>query len=142
MKVAAIWTRQPTDEAVEAEWCESLSRVSFQAALEAVRDFRDGGRQDAPTPGEIYREAAGIDKRAEDQMRRRTLKLVDHSKPNGEELTRVRAVAHGLTERPKPSASQGAATAAEGQAIDAETGRAQDIILAKRRELGIEAARR
>ncbi len=128
------------DEAVQAEWAECLARASFSAAFEAVRDFRDGGRQEAPTPGEIYREAAAIDQRAEDERRRRTLKLADHSKPNEQERAKFRAIVRGLTERPKPSASQGGAPAAHS--ADAETERAQEIILAKRRELGIEAGAR
>jgi hypothetical protein len=133
LKVSTIWTSQPMDEAVQAEWAECLARVSFPAALEAVRDFRDRGRQDAPTPGEIYREAAAIDQRAEDERRRRTLKLADHSKPNEQERARFRAVLHSVMEGPKPSAGQNAASAAGARATDAETERAQEIILAKRR---------
>ncbi|HKN01011.1 MAG TPA: hypothetical protein VJX23_10890 [Candidatus Binataceae bacterium] len=134
LKVSTIWTRQTTDDAVQAEWAECLSRVSFNAALEAVRDFRDGGRQDAPTPGEVFREAAAIDKRAEDEKRRRTLKLADHRKPSEENRARVHALVHSLTERPKPSVSQDAAPAAQPRAIEAETERAQQIIVAKRQE--------
>jgi hypothetical protein len=115
--------------------------VSFPAALEAVRLFRDSGRRDAPTPGEIYREAVAIDRRAEDERRRRTLKLADHSKPNEQERARFRAILHSVMERPKPSARQDAALAAVARVTDAETERAQEINLAKRRELGIETAR-
>ena len=59
LKASTIWTSQPTDEAIQPEWTEALSRVSFPTALKAVREFRDSGRRDAPAPGEIYREAAG-----------------------------------------------------------------------------------
>jgi hypothetical protein len=99
LKVSAIWTRQPTDDAVQAEWAECLSRVSFEAALEAVRDYRDAGHPDAPTPGKIYRAAKGIDDRAEDDRRRRRLRLADHTKPSEEARAEFCGIVRGLTER-------------------------------------------
>ncbi len=96
LKVSAIWTSQPSDAAVQAEWAECLARVSFDAALEAVRDLRDSGRREAPTPGEIYHVAAGIDRRAEDDRRRRVLRLADRTKPSGQERDRFRAMIRKL----------------------------------------------
>ena len=69
-KVKCCWSRQPINEAVAAEWTECLAPVSFQAALEAVRGFRDMGAHDAPTCGEIYLAARGIDDRARAGIRR------------------------------------------------------------------------
>src|SRR5208337_2567686 len=88
LKVTLVWQRQQADEAVQCEWCESLLPVSFQAALEAVREFRDDGRHDAPTVGEIRRMALEIDKRAEDERRRRTW-LLEAPRPSSEERKRV-----------------------------------------------------
>ncbi len=92
MKVSAIWTSQPIDAAVQAEWAECLARVSFGAAVEAVRHLRDSGRREAPTPGEIYQMAAGIDRRAEEERRRRVLRLADRTEPSEQERDRRRAV--------------------------------------------------
>lgn len=92
LKCSAIWTRQPTDDAIQAEWAECLSRVSFESALETVRNMRDAGRPDAPTPGEIYRDARDRDLRWADESRRRTLRLVDRSQPTEAERANVRKI--------------------------------------------------
>ena len=71
LKSSTIWTNQPTDEAIQAEWAECLSRVSFEGALEAVRGLRDSGRQESPTPGEIFKLAREFDDRSEADARRK-----------------------------------------------------------------------
>ena len=71
LKSSTIWTRQPTDEAIQAEWAECLSRVSFEGALYAVRGLRDSGRQESPTPGEIFKLAREFDDRREADERRK-----------------------------------------------------------------------
>jgi hypothetical protein len=71
LKSSTIWTTQPTDEAIQAEWTECLSRVSFEAALYAVRGLRDSGRQESPTPGEIFKLAREFDDRREADARRK-----------------------------------------------------------------------
>jgi hypothetical protein len=94
LKASAIWTHQPTDDAVQAEWAECLARVSFRSALETVRDMRDSGRADAPTPGEIYYQAAYLDGRRRAYM----LALVE-PKPTEAEKVAARATLHEITER-------------------------------------------
>jgi hypothetical protein len=127
---------------VQLEWVETLLPVSLQAALEAVREFRDNGRRDAPTPGEIYRAAFQIDERAEDEKRRRMRMLMDQTKPNEEGRAKFRAILQSLTDRSKPNASEDAtsSTAAAdraltptGIALDPEINRTQQIIPEKRR---------
>ena len=91
---------------MQAEWTECLLRVTFRAALEAVRELRDSGRRDAPTPGEIYRVAFGIEERAEDERRRRTLMLADQTRLNEEGRAKFRAILQSLTDSSNPNASQ------------------------------------
>ena len=79
---------------MQAEWAECLARVSFRGALETVRDFRDSGRADAPTPGEIYHQAAYLDGR----RRARRLALVE-PKPTDAEKAFAQATLQEMTER-------------------------------------------
>jgi len=44
-------------------------RVSFESALEAVRNIRDSARPDPPTPGEVWSAARDIDDRAAQAVR-------------------------------------------------------------------------
>jgi hypothetical protein len=67
------------------EWAESLARVSFPAAMEAVRNFRDNGEHDAPTCGEIYQVARRIDDRLAHDRRARVLRLEDKRAVTDEE---------------------------------------------------------
>jgi hypothetical protein len=71
LKASTIWTSQPTDEAIQAEWAECLSHVSFEGALHAVRGLRDSGRPEPPTPGEIFKLAREFDDRREADVRRK-----------------------------------------------------------------------
>lgn len=98
LKVGAIWTRQPTDDAVQAEWAESLSRVSFPGALEAVREFRDSGRPEPPTPGEVWKAAQDIDDRRAREQAARRLRLVEPA-PSEAERARGRATLHEIIGR-------------------------------------------
>ena len=81
---------------MQAEWTECLSPVSFQAALEVVRELRNSGRREVPTPGEIYRGAIEIEKRRFEDRRLRQRKLV--VVPSAEERERVKAQLRGLVE--------------------------------------------
>jgi hypothetical protein len=96
LKVSTIWITQPIDEAVQAEWTECLSPVSFEAALEVVRELRDSGRRQVPTPGEIYRGAIEKEKRRFEDRRSRQRKLVVVQ--SVEERERVQAKLRGLIE--------------------------------------------
>lgn len=103
LKVSAIWSRQPTDDVVQAEWSECLSRVSFEAALEAVREMRDGGRGDAPTPGEVYALAKDVDKRLVDE-RRRSMRLIEHdvtAEQRAENIRKLRKIQDDLSAKLK-----------------------------------------
>lgn len=78
--MSAIWNRQSTDEAVQAEWIEALAPVSFESALDTVRSIRDLGQTDPPTPGEVY-----LGARQRDDARPQRLSLEFHEPPPTEE---------------------------------------------------------
>ena len=96
LKVSTIWITQPIDASVQAEWTECLSPASFGAALEVVRELRNSGRREVPTPGEIYRSAIELEKRRFEDRRLRQRKLVVVQ--SVEERERMRALIHGLVE--------------------------------------------
>jgi hypothetical protein len=98
LKVTTIWPRQPADDAHQAEWAESLGRVSFESALEAVREFRDSGHHEAPTSGEVYALAKSIDER-KDSDRRRAQKKLEMPKPSAEEIARARAALSDIMQK-------------------------------------------
>ncbi len=131
---------------MQAEWAESLSPVSFEAGLEAIREFRDGGRREAPTPGEIFREAAAIDKRAEDERRRkvRKLEVVSSLEERQRNIAKLRELIKSVSgddaKKAEPAAVQAEAAPRVAVAPDAETLRAQEIIMQKRCELRIGGA--
>lgn len=97
-QVKANWTRQPVDAVIAAVWIDRLAKVSYSAALEAVVDIAESGRAEAPAPGEVYLQARGIDDRAEDDARRKRLRL-EAPKPNEEERARTKAAIRELIEK-------------------------------------------
>jgi hypothetical protein len=146
--VKAHWPRQLVDRLTGAAFTESLVRVEFRDAVQAVREFSDSGREEPPTVGMIYRAAMELAKRREEQERR-TRKSIEEL-PSAEERERMRrnfsdlidkfagsVVDGGVEAGPEEAvdAIQSAATtSATARNIDPETKRAQEIIFMKRRE--------
>lgn len=96
--VKAIWTRQPVDKLIAGQWVECLVRVSFEAGRQAVREFRDAGRADAPTPGEVWKLAQDIDDRSARARAAGRLRLVE-PKPSDEQVQRNRATLHEIIDQ-------------------------------------------
>lgn len=97
-KVKANWYRQPVDQVIAAEWAECLSRVDFQDALEAVRQFRDAGSSEPPTPGQVWREAQELgDRRRRQEAVRRV--QIEGPPPTKEQISRGRAILRDAIEK-------------------------------------------
>ncbi|HLK86072.1 MAG TPA: replicative helicase loader/inhibitor [Candidatus Binataceae bacterium] len=54
--IIAAWPRRPVDEAVVDVWHEILEPLDATACLDVVRRFCRSQAEEAPTPGQIYRE--------------------------------------------------------------------------------------
>ena len=145
-KLKCNWTKQPVDEVIVAEWHERLADIEYRHAVEALVQFAESGREDPPTPGQVRALAIEIATRESDERRRKVRKL--EVVPSLDERRRGAAFLHDLVESiggGAPEKVEPVAVQAEPAprapritaAQDAETLRAQEIILAKRRELGI-----
>jgi hypothetical protein len=141
-KVKANWYRQPIDEVVLAEWCERLAPVEYRHAVAAVVEFADSGHPDPPTPGQVRAVAIEIATRESDEQRRkvRKLEVVPSLEERERGIAKLRALMKDLFGRNTEKTEQpavGATPRIIACERDAETLQAQEIILAKRRELGI-----
>ena len=94
LKVSTIWISQPTDEAVQAEWTECLSPVSFQAAVRGgARVTQQRTTRGADAGGNLSR----CDRNRKAQVRGQALaRQSSVVVPSAEERERVKAQLRGL----------------------------------------------
>jgi hypothetical protein len=98
--VKAHWPRQLIDRMAGAAFTESLARVEFRDAAQAVRDFSDIGREEPPTVGMIYRAAREIEARREEAKRRKQ-RLLDRPERTPEEIAAAREILRGFMDKVK-----------------------------------------
>lgn len=74
-----------------AAFIESLVRVEYSDAMQAVRDFSDMGREEPPTVGMIYRAAREMETRREEAERRKQ-RLLEWPARTPEEIAAAREI--------------------------------------------------
>jgi hypothetical protein len=74
-----------------AVFIESLARVEFRDAAQAVRNFSDSGREEPPTVGMIYRAARDLETRREEAERRKR-RLLDWPARTPQEIAAAREI--------------------------------------------------
>ena len=146
--VKAYWQCLLVDRMVVVAFTESLARVEFGDAAQAVRDFSETGREQPPTIGMIYRAAMELSERREEEARRTRRSIEERPSAEEQEIMRrnfsnlfnklARSVGAGNVDAGSREATRTiqstAITSAAARDIDPETKRAQEIILMKRRE--------
>jgi len=83
-----------------AAFIESLARVEYCDAMQAVRDFSDNGREEPPTVGMIYRAAREIEERREEAERRKQ-RLLDRPARTPEEIAAAREILQRFMDKVK-----------------------------------------
>jgi hypothetical protein len=142
-KLKANWNLQPIDEVIVAEWHERLAHVEYRHAVAALVEFAESGREYPPTPGQVRALAIEIATRESEEKRRKVRKLevvpsLDERRRGAAKLRElVESIGGGKLEKVEPVAVQAEPAPRITIAPCADTLRAQEIILAKRRELGI-----
>jgi hypothetical protein len=94
-----MWSKQPDDQFVIAEWCDALARVEMADATEALTAIRNMGGEDPPTIGQLRVAALRVADRREVEERRKRRALEDKSQRPEAELTSVREMVDAFLKR-------------------------------------------
>lgn len=138
-KVKAGWFKQPVDELVLGEWFECLAKMQLGDAKNAVRELRDSGIKDPPTPGEVLRGAI-VWRRRRQERERANRRLLDEPPHTPEQIAFARNAVAKLLEDTTKAIEERRELQIEHLperpriVPDEETHRAQQRILERRRQ--------
>jgi hypothetical protein len=96
MRAKALWSKQPDDALVQAEWVDAFGRLEYRDVFEALTECRDAF-DDPPVIGQIRRVALRVADRREADERAQRRTLEDQSRDP--ELVSVKEMVSAFLER-------------------------------------------
>jgi len=99
MRAKALWSKQPDDPFVQAEWVDALASVEYRDANEALTALRDMGIDEPPPVGMIRLAALRVADRREATERYQRRALEDRSSRPEDELISIRELMDRFFER-------------------------------------------
>jgi len=99
MRTKAVWSKQPDDPFVQAEWVEALAPVEYEDANLALTAFRNEGDEAPPTIGQLRVAAFSIAGWRDAELRARRRALEDRTVPDPQQVAEVREMVDSFLKR-------------------------------------------